>query len=297
MSTSEEQDTLIDQEGAFKTHPYARTYNGAFRVIVQSLSGNVIPPVLSKFTRRQFALRTCGSLSIITPTYYRDDSSCGGNSDSNDMSDPREGMASFDCTDREVTLVLPGKGDTNERSITAELTSFETEQSEAWIVSMSNAQKSFSKQTGTTYAHHGAYRHFREQGLEAVSFISDFPAHASEFCFRLGAEFGEFCRHRMASVYEGIYDPRLLREDGNAIVVQHGPVTYTDDKGSYLSRFSHQDGTRSTMNLFVKDSKFSVEQEYRFLLTTWEKPKCNQVILPITETLEAFFSDPYQNIA
>ena len=206
-------------------------------------------------------------------------------------------MASFDCTDREVSLVLPVKGNISERSITVELTSFETEQSEAWIVSMSKAQKSFLKETGIAYAHRGVYRHFREQELNAVSFIPDFLANADEFCFRLGAEFGEFCRHKMESVYEKMYNREKLEECQNEIVVQHGPVMYTDNKGAFLLRYSHEDGTRSTMSLFVKDSEFSVEQEYRFLLTTWGKPRCNQVILPITETLEAFFTGPYQNIA
>lgn len=297
MSAVKKQDMLIDQERAFDTYPHARIYNGAFRVIVQGLSGNVIPPVLAKFTKRQFAPRVCGSLSIITPTYYRDGPNCGENPKSNNMSDPREGMAAFDCTDREVTLVLPAKGNIRERSITAELKSFETEQSEAWIVSMSKAQKSFSKETGIVYAHRRVYQHFRKQGLDAVSFILDFPAIADEFCFRLGAEFGEFCRHNMESVYEKMYNREILEKSQNEIVVQHGPVMYTDHKGEFLLRYSQEDGTRSTMSLFLKDSKFSVEQEYRFLLTTWGKPRSNQVILPITETLEAFFTDPYQNSA
>lgn len=131
-------------------------------------------------------------------------------------------------------------------------------------------------------------------GLDAISYIPNFHSNADEFCYRLGADIGLHCKRNLGAVYKRVYNRKYLEETHNAVNVQYGPVSYVDDKASFLNRYEYEDGTRAAMDLFVKDSRFAIEKEYRFVVSTWGELKTDQLLLPISDELGSFFTLPWK---
>ena len=293
MSSANDGTPRIKAAQAFHINPRLAYVNEEFCVAVSRIQTDIAPCVLSKFTESIYSPRHCGTLSLITPRFYR----TGTDKVSGDMSDPKEGMVFYDTSKGGATITIPARRGEGEDPITLPIQSFETENGMAWILSMSMVSHECCPKHGEMFESLESFQYFKRDGKDAVSFISDFQHKADDFCCRLGAEFGVYCKENLAGIYKRIYNHKMLQETDNAVMVIHGPVTYVDSKSAYLNRYDDPDGTRSVMSLFVKDSKFAIEQEYRFVILPWGEPKAEhvQMILPISTTLGEFFTLPWRN--
>ena len=276
---------------AFQVNPNIMYVNEEFCVSVNRIPSDIAPCVLSKFTESNYPPRHCGTLSLIRPTFYRANSVAG------EMSDPREGTVFYDTSNTDATITVEAKAGVRDNPITLPLARFETEINMPWFLSMSMASYQCCPKHGKVFESLEAYQHFKRGGKDAVSFISEFQHKVDHFAYRLGAEFGVYCKDNLARIYRRVYNHKTLQETDNAVMVIHGPVTYVASKSAYLNRYDHEDGTRSVMSLFVKDSDFAIEQEYRFVMLPWGDPKVEytQMILPISPTLGSFFTPPWRN--
>lgn len=127
-----------------------------------------------------------------------------------------------------------------------------------------------------------------------VYFIPEFPRKEDDSCFQIGAEFGMYCKKLLVEVYNRVYNHKTLQEEDKSLIVIHGPIVYVDNKDDYFNRYDYEDGTRSVMSLFVKDFKFTIEQEYRFVILPCEEPILDQVILPISDLFRGCFFLPWE---
>ena len=91
-------------------------------------------------------------------------------------------------------------------------------------------------------------------------------------------------------------DLRKQIETDSTIIVLHGPVIYLDgDKTSEFivrsrEKFSDTFPITDTIPLFVKDKKYQVQQEYRFVVSTPHRQRTNHILLNISEDLRKLFS-------
>ena len=76
-----------------------------------------------------------------------------------------------------------------------------------------------------------------------------------------------------------------------SIFVSHGPVVYLHDKenAEFINRASEKMGNRFV--LFVKDKKYEVQQEYRFVVSVnFHSPSEKAIFLKVSEDLKRFMS-------
>ena len=89
-----------------------------------------------------------------------------------------------------------------------------------------------------------------------------------------------------------------VRKQINAVstIVYHGPVIYLDeDKTSEFivrsrEKFSYTFPITDTIPLFVKDKKYQVQQEYRFVVSTPYRHRTNHILLNTSDDLRKLFS-------
>ena len=272
----------------FEVNPTIVNVNGEFCVVVSHILESPIPCALAKFSKGKHAPRHCRTLSLITPQYYRN------RGESNEMSDAREGMATYDCKGTDASMTIQAKPDEREFPVTVPISEFTTESGPRWIISMSRSSYPCCDEQGASTDHLETYKYFNQCGLDAVSYISDFHSNADGFCYRLGTEIGSHCKRNLRAIYTRVYNRKFLEEVQNSVYVQHGPVSYVDDKAVFLNRYEDEDGTRATMDLFVKDSRFAIEKEYRFVISTWGELRADQLLLPMSEELRSFFTLPWK---
>ena len=262
--------------------------NNEFCVCVSWIRSASTPLSLAKFSKGKYSPRYCRTLSLITSQYYR-------NSDeSNEMSDVREGMATYACKGTNASVTIQAKPSVSEFPVTVPISEFTTESGPRWMFSMSWSSYPCCDERGASTDNLETYRYFNHCGLDAVSYIPDFRSNADGFCYRLGTDIGSYCKRNLGAVYKRVYNRKHLGETHNAVNVQHGAVSYVDDKASFLNRYEDEDGTRAAMDLFVKDSRFAIEKEYRFVISTWGELKADQLLLPISDELGSFFTLPWK---
>ena len=88
---------------AFAFNPAIAYVNNEFCVCVSRIRGSSIPLSLAKFSKGKYSPRYCRTLSLITPQYYRN------RGESNEMSDVREGMATYDCKGTDASMTIQAK--------------------------------------------------------------------------------------------------------------------------------------------------------------------------------------------
>ena len=271
---------------AFAFNPTIAYVNNELCVCVSRIRGSSIPLSLAKFSKRKYSPRNCLTLSLITPQYYRN------RGESNEMSDLKEGMATYDCKGTDASMTIQAKPGVTEFPVTVPISEFTTESGPCWMISMSRSSFPCRDARGASTDNLETYRYFNNCGLDAVSYIPDFHSIANAFSYRLGADIGSYCKRNLGAIYKRVFDREFLEETQNAVHVQHGPVSYVDDKATFLNSYEYEDGTKATMDLFVKDSRFAIEKEYRFVISTWGELKADQFLLPISDELGSFFTFP-----
>lgn len=116
------------------------------------------------------------------------------------------------------------------------------------------------------------------QGYEATTLI----ANPSEFARQLGIDFGNTLRPTDVE-----RSGQLLWEFRPQVVVDHGPVIYTESPSDVIEKFPQADWGLVTP--FVKRTRFSGQEEYRFVISIGGSggPKERSLDVTVTEELRA----------
>ena len=254
--------------------PYCRTEQAvrvdspyAFHVVVRRV--NVSSPAflastskIVRFSESQYAIPNSVNIKLRTAAYYRhweETDECG-------IGDPEE------ATLRRNTDLATFQQEARQTPISGahHVQTALTYRSECWILCTSIAPTS---PTGMNSMRASVCR-----GYDAATLIAD----PTRFAKQLGIDFGNALRPDDLE-HPGPTWWALLRQ----VVVDHGPVVYTESPSEVIERFPKS--SWGLVTPFVKRTHFSGQKEYRFVISIGGSgdPKERGLDLIITEELRA----------
>ena len=233
-----------------------------------------------KLSERRFAPYHARKIRLATPAHYRKSEGVDP-----DIADPHDGLLTKDATPwvrQELALREPGSFIHDQ---SASLT-YSSAPDEPWVYCTSMSPRSRREATDLRA---------RFPKYDALTVIRD-PA---SFAMRLGIDFAiridksehvELDRVDEEAYRRSRYTVSLWEGEHRIdkfVRVYHGPVVYEDLSGVVASREDFVDFSMVPRGWFTKKTRFSVEREYRFAVSTLGRPRKETLRLPISEELRA----------
>lgn len=133
-------------------------------------------------------------------------------------------------------------------------------------------------------------RHFADGCKTCYSALTS--SEIDRFAYRLGIDYGNWAMPRIAELYMGKDDS--TSEMKGPLWVTHGPVVYMKNKNDFLLEARHKRSNEALLAYFIKDDKYAIESEYRFVVGGWGVLKrqagCQQqLLLPVSHELGDLF--------
>ena len=224
--------------------------------------------ILTKFTKPEHSLNVADRLSLITPEYCR---SVEG--DEVGLKDKQEATI-VDNIPHEISIQNLSAG--WKEAVPFECVESSIKSNLGWMLCMAQLPLNVEKDQKIM-------QHFRELGLYRYTMLKG--SNITRLAFHIGIDFGRYELKHIKNMHDKLYKDNVNTR--NAIVVLHGPVIYLPDKDRFLKECKNE--SKWMMNHFVKRREFSIQREYRFLVMGWGPPKCQQILLPISNELRSFF--------